>query len=130
MNKSGDIIFIFSGQHNVAAERQGYYAFKVHSQPKKPLFERIGGAGAVDAAVELFYNKVLADTRINSFFKKTDMTKQRQMQKQFLTFAFGGSTKWNGKSMRAAHKHMNLEDSHFGAVAENLAKTLKELGVP
>ena len=92
MNKSGDIIFIFSGKHNVATERQGHYAFKVHSQPKKPLFERIGGAGAVDAAVELFYNKVLADTRINSFFKKTDMTKQRQMQKQFLTFAFGGST--------------------------------------
>ena len=90
----------------------------------KSLFERIGGAGAVDAAVELFYNKVLADTRINSFFKKTDMTKQRQMQKQFLTFAFGGSTKWNGKSMRAAHKHMKLDEDHFEAVAEDLAATL------
>ena len=41
------------------------------------LFERIGGAEAVDAAVELFYSKVLADERVNSFFKKTDMTKQR-----------------------------------------------------
>ena len=88
------------------------------------MFERIGGEGAVDAAVELFYNKVLADTRINSFFKKTDMTKQRQMQKQFLTFAFGGSTKWNGKSMRAAHKHMKLDEDHFEAVAEDLAATL------
>ena len=35
------------------------------------------GAEAVDAAVELFYSKVLADERVNSFFKKTDMTKQR-----------------------------------------------------
>jgi len=49
------------------------------------------------------------------------MTKQRQMQKQFLTFAFGGSTKWNGKNMRAAHKHLNLNEMHFNAVAEDLA---------
>ena len=90
----------------------------------KSLFERIGGEEAVDAAVELFYNKVLADTRINSFFKKTDLTKQRQMQKQFLTFAFGGTTKWNGRNMRAAHKNMNLDDDHFEAVAEDLAATL------
>ena len=46
------------------------------------------------------------------------------MQKQFLTFAFGGSTKWNGKSMRAAHKHMKLDEDHFEAVAEDLAATL------
>lgn len=42
---------------------------------KESLFSRIGGEGAVDAAVDLFYNKVLADDRINSYFTKTDMTK-------------------------------------------------------
>jgi len=46
------------------------------------------------------------------------------MQKQFLTFAFGGTTKWNGRNMRAAHKNMNLDDDHFEAVAEDLAATL------
>lgn len=45
----------------------------------KSLFERIGGEAAVNAAVELFYSKVLADSRVNSYFKKTDMSKQRQM---------------------------------------------------
>ena len=35
---------------------------------EKSLFERIGGAKAVDTAVELFYEKILADCRINHFF--------------------------------------------------------------
>lgn len=32
------------------------------------LYERIGGAAAVDAAVDVFYRKVLNDYRINRFF--------------------------------------------------------------
>jgi hemoglobin len=45
------------------------------------LFVRIGGEGAVNAAVELFYTKVLADDRVKDFFTQTDMNKQRMMQK-------------------------------------------------
>jgi len=51
------------------------------------------------------------------------------MQKIFLTYAFGGPTKWTGRSLRAAHKQMALDDTHFGAIAESLVATLKELGV-
>ena len=47
------------------------------------LFERIGGEGAVDASVELFYSKVLSDIRVNGFFTKTDMNHQRQVTTVF-----------------------------------------------
>lgn len=93
------------------------------------LFERIGGRDAVNAAVDLFYGKVLADDRINAFFKNTDMKKQARHQKMFLTYAFGGAPSYPGKSMREAHKHLALNDGHFSAVAENLQATLVELGV-
>jgi truncated hemoglobin YjbI len=39
------------------------------------LFDRIGGHAAMDAAVDLFYGKVIADDSINHFFKTTDMKK-------------------------------------------------------
>jgi hemoglobin len=98
------------------------------------IYERIGGEKAVDAAVDKFYEKVLADDRIKHFFNETDMKKQAIHQKQFLTYAFGGSTNYSGKSMKAAHKNlvenMGLNDTHFDAVMENLGSTLKELGVP
>lgn len=94
------------------------------------LYERLGGEGAVDAAVDIFYRKVLADERISHFFDTVDMDRQRAKQKAFLTYAFGGPNSYSGKDMRAAHAKMNLTEVHFDAVMENLGATLQELNVP
>lgn len=100
--------------------------------PVKSLFERIGGADAVNTAVDIFYRKVLSDGRIAHFFDNVDMDRQIAKQKAFLTMAFGGPNKYTGKDMREGHKHLvarGLNDSHVDAVIENLGSTLKELGV-
>ncbi len=98
------------------------------------LYERLGGQAAIDLAVDKFYEKVLADERVQHFFANTDMNQQRQHQKDFMTYAFGGAKQWDGKPMRAAHKklveEMGLTDSHFDAIAENLVATLVEINVP
>ena len=97
------------------------------------LFEKIGGEGAVNAAVDIFYRKVLADDRINQFFEGVDMDKQSAKQKAFLTMAFGGPHNYSGEDMRKGHAHLvakGLNDSHFDAVMENLGATLTELNVP
>ena len=100
----------------------------------KSLFERLGGKDAVNAAVDVFYEKILADGRINHFFANIDMPRQRAKQKAFLTYAFGGAPNYSGESMRAAHKKLvvedGLNDSHFDAVAENLQSALEQLSVP
>jgi len=96
------------------------------------LFEQLGGEGAVNAAVDIFYRKVLMDDRINRFFEGVDMDKQAVKQKAFLTMAFGGPVNYSGQDMRHGHAklvEMGLNDSHFDAVVENLATTLTELGV-
>ena len=96
------------------------------------LFDKIGGEAAVNAAVDIFYRKVLADDRISQFFDGVDMEKQAAKQKGFLTMAFGGPNNYTGKDMRDGHAHLvarGLNDSHFDAVVENLGETLKELGV-
>ena len=68
------------------------------------LFERLGGQGAVDAAVDIFYRKVLADDKVNYFFEGVDMEKQIQKQKGFLTMVFNGPNNYTGKNMREGHK--------------------------
>ena len=98
----------------------------------KSLYERIGGEAAVNAAVDIFYRKVLADDRISHFFEGVDMDKQAAKQKAFLTFAFGGPNNYTGMDMREGHKHLvknGLNDTHFDAVVEDLAAVLTELGV-
>lgn len=93
------------------------------------LYERIGGEAAVDTAVDIFYEKVIADPRINAFFENLDMVAQARKQKAFLTMAFGGPHNYSGLDMRRGHAHLALNEEHFQAVVENLGSTLQELGV-
>ena len=94
------------------------------------LFEKLGGRPAVNAAVDIFYGKIREDDSISHLFANTDMPKQIAKQKVFLTYAFGGSPNYSGKSMRDAHKHLTLTEDHFNAVAGHLKSTLQELDVP
>ncbi len=94
------------------------------------LYDELGGAAAIDAAVDIFYRKVLADDRVSEFFDSVDMQAQHAKQKAFLTVALGGPNNYSGKDMREAHKHMGLNEGHFNAVAEDLIATLEELNVP
>jgi hemoglobin len=96
------------------------------------IYEQIGGEAAVDAAVNLFYRKMLADDRVNYFFDNVDMDKQIGKQKGFLTMVMGGPNNYTGKDMREGHKHLiarGLNDTHVDVVIEHLGATLKELGV-
>lgn len=94
------------------------------------LYERIGGKDALEAAVDRFYERVLADDRIAHFFNTVDMETQRKKQKRFLAVVFGANDKWEGKDMRQAHAHLDLEEVHFQAVAEQLQGALNDLKVP
>ncbi|MEP7366063.1 MAG: group 1 truncated hemoglobin [Acidobacteriota bacterium] len=96
------------------------------------LYEQLGGAAAVEAAVDSFYRKVLADDRVSHFFEGTDMDRQIAKQKAFLTMAFGGPHNYSGRDMRTAHAPLvqkGLNDSHVDAIIELLGTTLRELGV-
>ncbi len=100
---------------------------------KEPLFDRIGGKGAVDAAVGVFYDKVMNDGNLKPFFDGIDMNRQKGKMKVFLTYAFGGAQNYSGKNMREAHKQLvskGLKESHFNKVMEHLGNTLRELNVP
>jgi hemoglobin len=96
------------------------------------LFECLGGEAAVDAAVDIFYRKVLTDDRVSEFFDDVDMEQQAAKQKGFLTMVFGGPNNYTGKDMRDGHKHLverGLNDTHVDVIIELLGATLQELGV-
>jgi hemoglobin len=103
---------------------------KFNQARENSLYHKLGGKAAIDAAVEAFYVKVLADDRIKHFFEDINMNKQRRKQKEFLSAALGGPIPWTGKDLRKAHANLpGLNETHFNAVAENLQKTLEELKV-
>ncbi len=80
--------------------------------------------------MDIFYDKVLANASIKHFFDAVDMKAQRGKQRIFLAYAFGGPVNYDGKDMRSAHKHLDLTEEHFAAVAGHLQTTLEQLNVP
>ncbi len=97
------------------------------------LFQRLGGEAAVEAAVDIFYRRVLSDSSISRYFEDVDMDAQRAKQKAFLTMVFGGPRSYTGKDLRAAHERLvkdGLTDAHFDAVVRHLEASLQELNVP
>ncbi len=67
------------------------------------IYDSIGGAPAVSAAVDLFYEKVLADDLLGPWFAGTDMARQKAHMRAFLAVAVGGPEIYRGRDMAAAH---------------------------
>lgn len=104
-----------------------------YSTAASVFHDALGGAEAVEKAVDLFYDKVMADPRVNYFFEGIDMATQRRMQKGFMNFALGGDTAYTGKSLKAAHarlvKEKGLNDTHFDIIVQHFREALEELKV-
>lgn len=89
----------------------------------------------MNAAVDLFYDKMLADARVSYFFDGIDMKKQRAHQVAFLSFAMGGAEKYAGNTnMTSAHARLveqhGLRMEHFDITLQHLGAALQDLNVP
>ncbi|SCG50648.1 hemoglobin [Micromonospora echinaurantiaca] len=93
-------------------------------------YERIGGATSVKAAVDLFYDRVLADPELAGYFTDVDMPGQRRHLALMLTVVLGGPNEYAGRSLAEAHQPLRIPVEHYVKVGEHLTVTLTELGVP
>ena len=97
------------------------------------LYEELGGGAAIDAALDRFYEKVLADPRVSGFFDGVDVMAVKRHQAAFLAMAFGGPQDYNGRDLRSAHERtrsQGLDEERFEAFMGHFRDTLVELGVP
>jgi hemoglobin len=94
------------------------------------IYESIGGAGAVQAAVDDFYVRLLDDPQLAPFFVDVDLQRLKAHQRAFLTAALGGAQIYQGRDMAAAHAGLAISGGDFDAVVAHLVATLTGLGVP
>lgn len=93
-------------------------------------YERIGGATSVKAAVELFYDRVLADPELAGYFTDVDMAEQRRHLALMLTVVLGGPNEYAGRGLAEAHQPLRIPVEHYELVGGHLVATLTGLGVP
>lgn len=95
------------------------------------LYELIGGQKTVTAAIDRFYEKVLADENLRSFFKESDMAHLRSRQVMFVSMLLGG-TVYTGKDISRAHaavRDHGLSDAQFDLFLAHFRAALEEVGV-
>ena len=94
------------------------------------IHDSIGGARAVNAAVDDFYARILADQRLAPFFTGTDQHRLKAHQRAFIAAAIGGPVVFGGRDMASAHAGLGIGDGDFDVVVGHLVGTLTRLGVP
>jgi hemoglobin len=97
---------------------------------KKPLYDRLGGKGAIQAVVDDFIGNVAADARINKRFANADIPRLKTKLVEQICEASGGPCKYTGATMLDAHRGMNVTDAEFTALVEDLVKSLDKFKVP
>jgi hemoglobin len=95
-----------------------------------PIYDDIGGRGAVAETVEQFYERVLSDPELAPYFANTDMPKQKAHLRAFIAAALGGPDIYKGRDMSLAHAAVKVTHDAFDRVVGHLVETLHHLEVP
>ena len=94
------------------------------------LFVKYGGYDTVSKLVAVFYDKVLADDSISSYFDNVDMQALMEHQTNFIGMMLGGpANQYTGKDLKTAHQNLKITPEHFNQVALHLHSSLVECGV-
>jgi hemoglobin len=94
------------------------------------IYDRIGGHEAIEAVVEDFYVRVLADHQLRGFFTGTNMNRLKGKQVEFFAAVLGAAEPYTGAPMKQVHQGRGITMHHFSLVAGHLADALAEAGVP
>jgi len=98
--------------------------------PEPTLYERLGGQDAIVAVVDEFIANVAADERINGFFANANIPRLKTLLVEQICAGTGGPCEYTGRSMKAAHAGMGINDADFNALVEDLVKALDKFNVP
>mmetsp|Transcript_7907 Transcript_7907/g.16729 ORF Transcript_7907/g.16729 Transcript_7907/m.16729 type:complete len:416 (-) Transcript_7907:184-1431(-) len=102
---------------------------------EESLLSKIGGEGALTAAVDEFYERLIADLDLKPFFEGIDVEQLKEHQHKFMKMAFTKIPESIDVEKFMYEKHsrlflMGLDETHFDAVAGHFIGTLNCLNVP
>jgi hemoglobin len=102
---------------------------------EKTLYERLGGQPAIRAVASGLVDRILADSRVNSWFAHAAASPEntaayKAKLADFLCQSTQGPCHYTGLDMTAAHKGRAVTGAAFDAVVEDLVQVLDQLKVP
>ena len=97
---------------------------------RSTIYDEIGGEPAVAAAVDAFYERLLADPDLMSYFQGRDIRRLKAHQRALVTVGLGGTAEeYTGKMMQPAHNGLAITHEAFDKVLDHLEVVLLGAGV-
>jgi hemoglobin len=96
---------------------------------QRSLYQRLGGRPAIVAVVNDFVGNVARDKRISGFFADTDIPRLKRLLVQQICAGSGGPCRYEGRSMREAHRGLNIRNRDFDALVQDLVISLSKFRV-
>ncbi|WP_022887701.1 group I truncated hemoglobin [Agromyces italicus] len=93
-------------------------------------YAAVGGAPAISAVVDRFYELVLGDDRLAHYFDGIELVRLKRHQVALVSTVMGGPVVYEGRDLRKAHAGMGISADDFAAVAGHLVAALTGAGVP
>jgi hemoglobin len=102
---------------------------QAHAQADDSLYQQLGGQPGLTALMDDFMTRLLADQRMNPFFKDVDHPHVKaQLVAQFCEVS-GGPCKLKGPDMKKAHEGMDITKRDFNALVEVLQDSMNAQGI-
>lgn len=93
------------------------------------LYQELGGQAGLTQLMDDFMSRLLADPRMNPFFKDADQAHVKaQLVAQFCEVS-GGPCKLKGPDMKKAHAGMDITKRDFNALVEVLQASMRARGI-
>ena len=94
------------------------------------LYQALGQQAGLQALMEDFVPRLLADARIGVFFKETNRDNLVKLLTDQLCQESGGPCVYGGAPMRLAHQDMEITKKDFNALVEVLQISMQARGIP
>lgn len=93
------------------------------------LYQSLGGQPGLVTLVDDFMRRLLADARMNPFFKDADQPHVKaQLVAQFCKMS-GGPCRLKGPDMKKAHAGFDIDKANFNALVEVLQQAMDAQGI-
>ena len=93
------------------------------------FLEQLGGREKLQEIIDVFIDRVVADTMIGFFFRKVNIDRLKEMEYQLAAQFFGGDERYNGRPLRAAHQKHPIMGGHFARRKQILSDVLNEFDI-
>lgn len=103
------------------------------SHPRTPdsdLYQQLGERSGIANVVEDLLYRIVDDERINFQFKGMDVAQFHRNLTDQLCELSGGPCTYSGREMRELHADMNITNTQFNALAENLILAMEKNRIP